>query len=164
MTTPWARCVTRHSTSFNPARCGDLSGRHRNLDRSTTRRSTGCASAPAHPTSPPRCAPAAGAGGRRTAQRLDQRPRIGGYRICSTRWAPDIPSVSSSILPERVITAAGVSSVIDMGIAAAELLVSRAEASQLMIEYDPQLLRWMPASPRLPVTHRLALEFYQHRL
>lgn len=43
-------------------------------------------------------------------------------------------------LPERVITAAGVSSGIDMGLRLVELLVSReaAEASQLMIEYDPQ--------------------------
>ncbi len=43
-------------------------------------------------------------------------------------------------LPERIITAAGVSSGIDMGLRLVELLVDRqaAEASQLMIEYDPQ--------------------------
>lgn len=43
-------------------------------------------------------------------------------------------------LPERVITAAGVSSGIDMALRLVELLVDRqaAEASQLMIEYDPQ--------------------------
>lgn len=43
-------------------------------------------------------------------------------------------------LPERIITAAGVSSGIDMGLRLVELLVDRqaAEAAQLMIEYDPQ--------------------------
>jgi len=43
-------------------------------------------------------------------------------------------------LPDRVITAAGVSSGIDMALRLVELLVDRqaAEASQLMIEYDPQ--------------------------
>lgn len=42
-------------------------------------------------------------------------------------------------LPHRIITAAGVSSGIDMGLRLIELLVDRqaAEASQLMIEYDP---------------------------
>jgi len=42
-------------------------------------------------------------------------------------------------LPERIITAAGVSSGIDMALRLVELLVDRraAEASQLMIEYDP---------------------------
>ena len=43
-------------------------------------------------------------------------------------------------LPQRIITAAGVSSGIDMALRLIELLVDRqaAEASQLMIEYDPQ--------------------------
>ncbi|MBO0680089.1 DJ-1/PfpI family protein [Mycolicibacterium sp. S2-37] len=43
-------------------------------------------------------------------------------------------------LPERIITAAGVSSGIDMALRLLELLIGRdaAEASQLMIEYDPQ--------------------------
>jgi transcriptional regulator GlxA family with amidase domain len=43
-------------------------------------------------------------------------------------------------LPERIITAAGVSSGIDMALRLVELLVDReaAQASQLMIEYDPQ--------------------------
>ncbi len=43
-------------------------------------------------------------------------------------------------LPQRIITAAGVSSGIDMALRLVELLVNReaAEASQLMIEYDPQ--------------------------
>ena len=43
-------------------------------------------------------------------------------------------------LPRRIITAAGVSSGIDMALRLVELLVDRqaAEASQLLIEYDPQ--------------------------
>jgi transcriptional regulator GlxA family with amidase domain len=43
-------------------------------------------------------------------------------------------------LPERIITAAGVSSGIDMGIRLVELLVDAvgAQAAQLFIEYDPQ--------------------------
>ena len=42
--------------------------------------------------------------------------------------------------PQRIITAAGVSSGIDMALRLLELLVDRqaAEASQLMIDYDPQ--------------------------
>lgn len=70
-------------------------------------------------------------------------------------------------LPERVITAAGVSSGIDMGLRVVELLVSReaAEASQLMIEYDPQPpVDAGSLAKASPATHRLALEFYQHRL
>jgi putative intracellular protease/amidase len=43
-------------------------------------------------------------------------------------------------LPQRIITTAGVSSGIDMALRLVELLVDRqaAEASQLMIEYDPE--------------------------
>lgn len=43
-------------------------------------------------------------------------------------------------LPERIITAAGVSSGIDMGIRLVELLVDAvaAQAAQMFIEYDPQ--------------------------
>ena len=43
-------------------------------------------------------------------------------------------------LPERVITAAGVSAGIDMGIRLVELLVDdlAAQAAQVLIEYDPQ--------------------------
>ena len=43
-------------------------------------------------------------------------------------------------LDRRIITAAGVSSGIDMALRLVELLVDRtaAEAAQLMIEYDPQ--------------------------
>ncbi|WP_205875569.1 DJ-1/PfpI family protein [Mycobacterium camsae] len=43
-------------------------------------------------------------------------------------------------LPQRIITAAGVSSGVDMALRLAELLVDRvaAQATQLLIEYDPQ--------------------------
>jgi putative intracellular protease/amidase len=43
-------------------------------------------------------------------------------------------------LPERIITAAGVSSGVDMALRLVELLVDRpaAQAAQLLIEYDPQ--------------------------
>ena len=43
-------------------------------------------------------------------------------------------------LPERIVTAAGVSSGIDMALRLVELLVDReaAQAAQLLIEYDPQ--------------------------
>lgn len=68
----------------------------------------------------------------------------------TTHWgAADILSSMGAIftpqrvvehLPQRIITAAGVSSGIDMALRLVELLVDRqaAEASQLMIEYDPQ--------------------------
>ena len=69
-------------------------------------------------------------------------------------------------LPERIITAAGVSSGIDMALRLVELLVDReaAEASQLMIEYDPQPpfdagnLGKASAEVR-----ELADEYYRHR-
>jgi transcriptional regulator GlxA family with amidase domain len=68
--------------------------------------------------------------------------------------------------PERIITAAGVSSGIDMALRLVELLVGRdaAQASQLMIEYDPQPpfdsgdLAKASAEVR-----ELAQEFYRHR-
>ena len=43
-------------------------------------------------------------------------------------------------LPERIITAAGVSSGIDMALRLVEVLIdaTAAQACQLMIEYDPQ--------------------------
>lgn len=69
-------------------------------------------------------------------------------------------------LPQRIITAAGVSSGVDMGLRLVELLVSReaAEASQLMIEYDPEPPFDSGALAKASeATHRLALEFYQHR-
>ena len=69
-------------------------------------------------------------------------------------------------LPERIITAAGVSSGIDMALRLVELLVDRqaAEASQLMIEYDPQPPfdsgDWGKASE---ATRLLALDFFSRR-
>jgi putative intracellular protease/amidase len=69
-------------------------------------------------------------------------------------------------LPERIITAAGVSSGIDMALRLAELLVDReaAEASQLMIEYDPQppFDAGSLAKASEAVKQR-ALEYYGHR-
>ena len=69
-------------------------------------------------------------------------------------------------LPERIITAAGVSSGIDMALRLLELLVGReaAEASQLMIEYHPEppfdAGDFAKASD---ATRELALEYYRHR-
>jgi putative intracellular protease/amidase len=69
-------------------------------------------------------------------------------------------------LPERLITAAGVSSGIDMALRLVELLVSReaAEASQLMIEYDPEPPfdsgDMAKASDKV---RQLAQEFYRER-
>jgi transcriptional regulator GlxA family with amidase domain len=68
----------------------------------------------------------------------------------TTHWAcyPELASTGAQPtaqrvvehLDERIITAAGVSSGIDMALRLVELLVDRtaAEAAQLMIEYDPQ--------------------------
>jgi putative intracellular protease/amidase len=51
-----------------------------------------------------------------------------------------VPTRVVEHLPQRIITAAGVSSGIDMALRLVELLVDRqaAEAAQLLIEYDPQ--------------------------
>ena len=69
-------------------------------------------------------------------------------------------------LPERIITAAGVSSGIDMALRLVELLVDRqaAEASQLMIEYDPQPPFDSGALDKASATTRLlALEYFSQR-
>ena len=69
-------------------------------------------------------------------------------------------------LPERIITAAGVSSGIDMALRLVELLVGReaAEASQLMIEYDPQPPFDSGAlSKASEGTRLLALEYFAQR-
>ncbi|MEZ0356347.1 DJ-1/PfpI family protein [Mycobacterium sp. SA01] len=69
-------------------------------------------------------------------------------------------------LPERIITAAGVSSGIDMALRLVELLVGRraAEASQLMIEYDPQPPFQAGAVDQVSdATLQLALEYYGQR-
>jgi transcriptional regulator GlxA family with amidase domain len=68
----------------------------------------------------------------------------------TTHWScyPELEALGAIPVPqrvvehldERIITAAGVSSGIDMALRLVELLVDRtaAEAAQLMIEYDPQ--------------------------
>ena len=69
-------------------------------------------------------------------------------------------------LPERIITAAGVSSGIDMALRLLELLVDRqaAEASQLMIEYDPQPPFDSGALAKAsPTVRDRAEEFYRRR-
>ena len=69
-------------------------------------------------------------------------------------------------LPERIITAAGVSSGIDMALRLVELLVDReaAQASQLMIEYDPQPPFDSGAlSKASEATLQRALEYFQQR-
>ncbi|WP_445167792.1 DJ-1/PfpI family protein [Mycolicibacterium sp. Dal123E01] len=69
-------------------------------------------------------------------------------------------------LPQRIVTAAGVSSGIDMALRLVELLVGpeAAQASQLMIEYDPQ----PPFDAGSPgkasdATLQLALEYFGQR-
>jgi putative intracellular protease/amidase len=69
-------------------------------------------------------------------------------------------------LPERIITAAGVSSGIDMALRLVELLVNReaAQASQLMIEYDPDPpFDSGGLAKASQETRRLALDFYERR-
>lgn len=69
-------------------------------------------------------------------------------------------------LPERLITAAGVSSGIDMALRLVELLVGRdaAQASQLMIEYDPQPPFDSGALAKAsPAVRELTTEYFRHR-
>jgi putative intracellular protease/amidase len=69
-------------------------------------------------------------------------------------------------LAKRIITAAGVSSGIDMALRLVELLVGRdaAEASQLMIEYDPEPpFDAGDLGKASEATRELAVEFYRHR-
>jgi putative intracellular protease/amidase len=69
-------------------------------------------------------------------------------------------------LPQRIITAAGVSSGIDMALRLVELLVGRdaAEASQLMIEYDPEPpFDAGDLGKASEATRELAVEYYRHR-
>ena len=69
-------------------------------------------------------------------------------------------------LPQRLITAAGVSSGIDMALRLVELLVDRqaAEASQLMIEYDPQPpFDSGDLAKASEATRLLALEYFTQR-
>ena len=69
-------------------------------------------------------------------------------------------------LPQRIITAAGVSSGIDMALRLVELLVGpdAAQASQLMIEYDPRPpFDAGELSKASDATVQLALEYYRQR-
>jgi putative intracellular protease/amidase len=69
-------------------------------------------------------------------------------------------------LPQRIITAAGVSSGIDMALRLVELLIGRdaAEASQLMIEYDPEPpFDSGDLGKASEATRELAVEFYKTR-
>jgi putative intracellular protease/amidase len=69
-------------------------------------------------------------------------------------------------LPQRIITAAGVSSGIDMGLRLVELLAGReaAEASQLMIEYDPEPpFDSGDLAKASAETKALAIEYYKTR-
>jgi transcriptional regulator GlxA family with amidase domain len=69
-------------------------------------------------------------------------------------------------LPQRIVTAAGVSSGIDMALRLVELLVGpeAAQASQLMIEYDPQPpFDAGELSKASDATVQLALEYYGQR-
>lgn len=69
-------------------------------------------------------------------------------------------------LPERILTAAGASSGIDMALRLVELLVDReaAQASQLMIEYDPQPPFDSGALAKADESSkRRALEYFTHR-
>ena len=62
------------------------------------------------------------------------------YRELAAHGAEPTPTRVVEHLDERIITAAGVSSGIDMALRLVELLADRtaAQAAQLMIEYDPQ--------------------------
>jgi transcriptional regulator GlxA family with amidase domain len=62
------------------------------------------------------------------------------YKDLEAHGAEPTPERVVELLDQRIITAAGVSSGIDMALRLTELLVDRtaAQAAQLMIEYDPQ--------------------------
>jgi len=82
-----------------------------------------------------------GPGCRRPAGRLDRATtRWGAVELLSKLGASYVPQRVVEHLPERILTAAGVSSGIDMARRLVELLVDReaADPAQLMIEYDPQ--------------------------
>ncbi|MEE8600767.1 DJ-1/PfpI family protein [Euzebya tangerina] len=64
----------------------------------------------------------------------------GAFETLEGTGATPVPDRVVEHLDDRIITAAGVSSGIDMALRLVELLIDRtaAEAAQLMIEYDPQ--------------------------
>ncbi len=116
-------------------------GRHPADYRTTKRSSRGSVTRTPRPGSPRRCAP---------ARWCSARPGFSHGLTATTHWAcyPELavhgalPTAQRVVehLDHRIITAAGVSSGIDMALRLVELLVDRtgAEAAQLMIEYDPQ--------------------------
>jgi len=71
---------------------------------------------------------------------LDATTHWGAYDILETTGASPVATRVVEHLDHRIITAAGVSSGIDMALRLAELLVDAdaARAMQLLIEYDPQ--------------------------
>ncbi len=71
---------------------------------------------------------------------LDATTHWGAYELLATTGARPVEQRVVEHLDRRIITAAGVSSGIDMALRLAELLVDTdaAKAMQLMVEYDPQ--------------------------
>ncbi|MFN3255720.1 MAG: DJ-1/PfpI family protein [Ilumatobacter sp.] len=86
--------------------------------------------------------------------------------VLTQHGATPVPERVVEHLDRRIITAAGVSSGIDMALRLVELLVDRtaAEAAQLMIEYDPQPPFDMGALEKADdVTITRVIEYAQHR-
>ena len=91
--------------------------------------------------SPRRCAPARSCSARPgSSQGLTATTHWSCYRELAAHGAEPTSERVVEHLDQRIITAAGVSSGIDMALRLVELLVDRtaAQAAQLMIEYDPQ--------------------------
>ena len=90
----------------------------------------------------------------------------GAQELFNSLGAQYVPQRVVEHLPRRIITAAGVSSGIDMALRLLELLVGRdaAQASQLMIEYDPQPpFDSGDLAKASAETKELALEYNRHR-
>ena len=77
---------------------------------------------------------------RRAARRAHRDDALGAMDVLAKYGATPVGERVVEHLDRRIITAAGVSSGIDMALRLVEVLVDRtaAEAAQLMIEYDPQ--------------------------
>ena len=127
----------------HPARRRGVPGRlrHAGADATTSGCSTGCA----RPTTTTTfttsvCTGSLVLGRRRAARRADGHHALAAPRSCSTFGARPCRARGRAPRPQRIITAAGVSSGIDMALRLVELLVdaTAAKAGQLMIEYDPQ--------------------------
>ena len=86
--------------------------------------------------------------------------------VLTEHGATPVPERVVEHLEQRIITAAGVSSGIDMALRLVELLFDRtaAEAAQLMIEYDPQPPFDMGSLQKADdVTITRVIEYAQHR-